>query len=119
MSAREWLAKHPYLTRIRNCNADHHADGAGLASTVRTKKSKDAALLDVEREIIDGNKLVVALANLLQFDGVHSSSYAEIGIRFKEVGGKARINALLLNFTLNNPNTVILSPVLGEGPPAK
>ncbi len=67
----EGLAKHLNLAGIGHGDANHHADSAGLACAVRPKQAKHRPFLNVEREIIYGDKVVVGFADFVQFNGVH------------------------------------------------
>jgi len=63
-------------------------DGRGLAGTVRAEDAEDLALLDGERDAVDGRVLAIVLRELGDFDDVHASSIA-IGPRHL-IGGAAR-----------------------------
>src|SRR6266404_4336723 len=65
-------------TRVRRRDADHHAYGAGLACAVRTQKTEHRSLLNMEGQIVDGHKVVVGLADLVEFNGVHEFTQLSI-----------------------------------------
>src|SRR5271165_4527843 len=63
----KWLTEEADLALIRHGDADHHADGGGLAGAVGAEQAVDTALANAQREMIDGDKMVVGLADAPQF----------------------------------------------------
>ena len=55
-------------------DADHHADGGGLAGAVGAEEAEHAAGLDAEAEVVDGDFGVVGFADLLEFNDGHGFS---------------------------------------------
>jgi hypothetical protein len=66
--ALERLSKNGDLAGVGDNDADDHAERAGLAGAVRTKQAVDFSGLDAEGNIVDGNKVTVALADSVQLD---------------------------------------------------
>src|SRR5258708_1078949 len=56
---------------IRGRNGDHHANGTGLAGAIGSQQAEDCSLFNIEGEIIHGYKMIVRLADFVQFYGVH------------------------------------------------
>ena len=55
--------------------AAHHADGRGLAGAVGAQEAEDLALLDVERDAVDGREVAEALGEAVELDrGRHGVS---------------------------------------------
>src|ERR1700727_2148479 len=63
----ERLTEEAHFDRVRNGDADHHADRRGFAGAIRTKQSEHAAGLDAEGEFFYGDSSVVGFADLLEF----------------------------------------------------
>ncbi len=70
----EGLAEELHVAGVGHGDADHHADGGGLAGAVGAEEAEHAAGLDLEGEIFDGDFGVVGFADLLEFDDGHGFS---------------------------------------------
>src|ERR1019366_9100056 len=68
-AAAEWLAEDPHAAGIGGGDADHHADGAGLAGAVGSEQAENMRRRNLEREIVNGCKAAVRLSHPEQFDG--------------------------------------------------
>src|SRR6201999_3982873 len=59
-------------------DADHHADGGGLAGTVGAEEAEHTAGFDSEAEICNGDFSVVGLADMLEFYDGHRFPWREV-----------------------------------------
>ena len=69
--AREGLAEEADGAGVGHGDADHHADGAGLAGAVGAEQAEHGAGFDGEGEVFDGDLGVVGLADVVEFDDGH------------------------------------------------
>ena len=75
-SAMKSLAKQADFALIGHGDADHHADGRGLARAVRSQQPVHAARTNGQRKIVHGHKVVVGFADSPQLYKVsHKSSF--------------------------------------------
>ena len=65
---RERLAKNGDLSGVRHDDADDHAQRAGLARSVGTEQAIDSAGPDAEGNVVDGDKVTVGLADVVEFN---------------------------------------------------
>ncbi len=70
----EGFAEEAHAAGVRDRDADHHADGGGLAGAVGAEEAEHAAGLDAEGEVFDGDLGVVGFADLLEFYDGHGCS---------------------------------------------
>ena len=60
------LAKHRDVSRIGHDDPNDHPDRSGLARTIRPEQAINSASGDRQRQMIDGNELVVVLADAIE-----------------------------------------------------
>src|ERR1035437_10810120 len=70
----ERLPKEADLTRVRNRDAHHHANGTGLARSVRNEQAEHLACIDGEAQVIDSDLVLVGLRNTRKFTNWHGFS---------------------------------------------
>src|SRR5215469_7593134 len=61
------LAEEADLAFIGQGDADHHADGGGLAGAVRAEQAVDTSFADVDGKAIDRDEVIVSFADVPQF----------------------------------------------------
>jgi hypothetical protein len=72
--ALEGLFEEADAARVWNGDPHHHANGAGFACSVRTKKAEHLARFNGQAEVADGNLALVGLGNSREFDNWHGFS---------------------------------------------
>src|SRR5262249_32361439 len=77
------FSKETKLSGVRQSDADHHANCAGLASPIRTEQAVDAPGVDGQGEIIDGDLLPIGLPYFYEFYCLHGICHLRVYKRWR------------------------------------